>query len=204
MTNKHAKPRDKARDRALRAVRKEKQHVASFFNAYTKHYDDMLEAGQRVVETGEVSFESLFADTLAFTLDCYSTLTDCLYSCATDSDEFDELSEAAGPILIPGFGSASATARRLPPVRMDGSGASISRRRVSLRKLDDGQLHFALTDLTLMPLLPVDEYVGVASGTTFGMTKVKRERVSLQFGTGVVPAYLQGDPLLHLDTLLFK
>ncbi len=198
--------RQAAREEASQSLGRAAQHLRASFNFHADRAETVFALGKQALKEGEYPLGVALADSFALALDCYGELFKCLSSCLeTAPGEFDQMSEMAGPLIMPSATSPVATLVPVTSVAFQGSsGGSVAPQNVRIRRLVDGSLHVVLMNLD--PALPATAFsadVG-APPTDVTFTKVVRERLPLAAQYGTVPAYLLNDPALQLDRLLFK
>jgi len=205
---------DEARRQAQAMLQQTRQHLTSLVEQHTRAYSVWLDLCERTLK-GEASFDDVVETSLSLTQEYFAKLSSCVGTAnLLAGDQFDQMSEAAGPHVMAAGGAALARVAKLPPVKFRGPGSSsVDSQNVLIRQLADGSLHVTLTALD--ETLPDGTYVadvqpqsaGVAPTpfTELSATKTTRPRAPLAIGFGDdVPSYLKSDPQLDLVKLLFE
>lgn len=205
---------DQARRQAQAALRRTRQHLSSLVEQHTRVYAAWFDLCERSL-SGDASFSEIIETSLSLAQDCYAKLSSCVASASlVADDQFDQMSEAAGPHIIAAGGAAMTSVSKLPPVRFNGPGnSSVDANDVLIRQLSDGRLHVTL--MALDQALPDGTYSADIQAQSTGLTatpltevtatKMTRARVALPIALGDdVPSYLKNDPKLDLVRLLFK
>jgi hypothetical protein len=198
--------RQAARAEASRSVGRATQHLRASLNFHAEKVDTVFALGKQALKKGEYPLGVALADSFALALDCYGELFKCLSACLeTAPSEFDQMSEMAGPLIMPSATSPTAALVPVLPVPFQGAaGGAVPSQNVRIRRLPDGSLHVVLMNLD--PALPATAFsaeVGSPS-TDVTFTKVLRDRLPLAIQYGDIPAYLLNDPALQLHQLLFQ
>lgn len=189
-------------------------HLTSLVEQHTRAYTAWLDLCELTLK-GEASFNEVVETSISLVQDYCAKLSSCLGGTELlAGDQFDQMSEAAGPHVMAAGGAQLARVSKLPPVKFRGPGSSgVDSQNVLIRQLSDGRLHVTLTALD--ETLPDGTYVadvqpqsgGVAPTalTEVRATKTTRPRVPLAVALGDgVPSYLKSDPRLGLVRLLFE
>lgn len=198
--------RQAARAEASRSIGRATQHLRASLNFHAEKAETVFALGEQALKQGEYPLGVALADSFALALDCYGELFKCLSACLeTAPGEFDQMSEMAGPLIMPSATSPIAALVPVASVPFQGSsGGVVAPQNVRIRRLPDGSLHVVLMNLD--PALPATAFNAdvAAPPTDVTFTKVVRDRLPLAVQYGNVPAYLLNDPALQLNQLLFQ